>query len=80
MVRSVSCLRAVSFSSDMAAFLDALALGRCKPLLEDFWGVEQCGGIFAALTCVLCVVPVGQLRIAFGLPLILIFLDLVADF
>ena len=79
-VRSVSCLRAVSFSSEMAAFLDALILSRCKPILEEFWGTDQAGGIYDALSSVLCVVLVAQMRVAFGLPLILIFLDLIAAF
>ena len=77
MVRSVSCLRAVSFSSEMAAFLDALILSRCKPHSEEFWGAEQSGGIYDALSSVLCVVLVAQMRVAFGFSLIFIFMDLV---
>ena len=79
-VHSLSCLRPISFSSDLAAVLDALILRRCRSAFVEFWGPGQSGGVYDALLCVLAVVLISQLRLGVGLPLLLLFLDLASAF
>ena len=79
-VQSVSCLRPIFFSSDMAAVLDALILKRCRHVLTDYCSPGQSGGVYDALLCVLAVVLLGQLPIGMSLPILLVFLDLIAAF
>ena len=76
----LSWLRAISITSGMTAFIDALLLDRCQATLETAWGPEHGGGISEGLATVLALVLLRQLRLAAGLTLILIFLDLVAAF
>ena len=77
-IRSIDCLRPISFASeyDMAAVMDALVRHRTLPRLRDVWGSSQSGGVHEALANVLAVVLLAQLRFQCGLPLILLFIDL----
>ena len=60
--------------------LDALILERCQHFFTSCWGTSQGGGVFDGLSTVLALVLLGQLRMEFALPLILVFLDLVAAY
>ena len=55
-VNSLTRLRAISISSDMMVFIDALLLQRCRASLESSWGPGQRGGISEALAMVLALV------------------------
>ena len=75
-VRSIECLRPISFASDLAAVTDGLLRLRTLPQLREFWGASQGGGVHEALANVMAVVLLAQLRCLCSLPLILIFIDL----
>ena len=60
--------------------LDGLVLRRCRHVLAAFWGPCQAGGVHEALASVLALVIAAQLRMGSALPLILVFLDLVAAY
>ena len=79
-MQSISCLRPVSFSSVLAATIDALLLSRCRSLLEAFWGPCQSGGVHEALVSVLALTLLSQLRLFGELPLLLLFVDLASAF
>ena len=75
-VTLISNLRPISIASELAAIQDGLFLLRHRRRLISYWGPAQCGGVYEALACVLCLVLLGENRIACGLPLLLGFGDI----
>ncbi|CAE7834833.1 unnamed protein product [Symbiodinium sp. CCMP2592] len=79
-VRKTVNLRPISIASDIATVQDALWLGRCQPVLENFTGCNQVGGKFDTMSVVLAVVLHVQIRHMQDLKTYLLFADLQAAY
>jgi hypothetical protein len=79
-VRSISCPRPISFSTDFAAVIDSLLLLKCRSKLEGFWGPCQSGGVHDSLASVAVLILLSQSRFVAGLPLLLLFADQTSAF
>ena len=80
LVRSMGCLRPISMASELAAVLDGLILHRHGTTIQQFWGPNQCGGVYEALATVLAVILLCELRDHVGLLTFLAFADLATAF
>ena len=74
-VSNILCLRPVPQGTDMSALQDGLILLRTTPLLREFWGPHQSGGVMDALMPVATVIMLGQYYIALESYLELNFAD-----
>ena len=74
-IREVECARPISNSTDMSVVQDRLWLSRTRDALDKFSGEFQVGGKSDAISLILAIVIVSQLRFHQGLPTILDFAD-----